>query len=200
MQHQTEQDRAESGENEQEGMWLRVAGRAFQWYCISRAVFTLSAQVYSDELLGDWNGSRDMELLPVKGVAYKKELAEEQHITFADINLLLELVGRFDLVQLDYRLWHSFIRNFDRLNTLFYVAPDDYFHEHKDLARRHVGLPVRRLLDLRGTAILFGRERVPYSRLEAAGWEKQQIEWISPCIANRCRFRLHRVGPLNRGL
>ncbi len=170
-----------------------LVNRAYQFYCVSRAALP-NDSIRSSTKLRARAIARNHHYLTDTSRLYPESALDP-----ATVDALAELLGRFDGIQWDHRSWRNVIEAFDRPYSLFFVAPDTYFSEHKGIAAKHARLLVDSLLHLRGKAVIFGRERVPYARLEAAGWEKRKIDWFPPCPPNPHMFQVYKVWGILKG-
>lgn len=175
-----------SGEND-------LVNRAYQFYCVSRAALA------TDTTASWYKGYADEVDRVRRGLIKAYEMLPSPKIEPSTIDAVAEIIARFDLVQLDNRSWRSILKVYDREQSCFYVGPDTYFAHNTGTAAKDCAKLVDSLLHLRGTAVLFGRERAPYARLEAAGWEKRKIEWSPPCPPNPHRYHVYRDGPKLKG-
>ena len=103
----------------------------------------------------------------------------------AGIERLKDVHYRIRRVQVENLSWQELLNKYDRLNTLFYLDPPyiretriDGGYEHELTNADHEKL-VKTLLNITGKAVLSGYSHPLYTPLEAAGWQKIEIESLA---------------------
>jgi DNA adenine methylase len=107
------------------------------------------------------------------------------------IERLPEAHSRMQDAQIENQDFRKIIKAYDRKSTFFYLDPpyimdtrhgnDKYNHEMSD--KDHKDL-ISLLLDLKGKALISGYNHRIYSKLEKAGWNKQEFIKISYAAAS----------------
>jgi len=109
----------------------------------------------------------------------------------AGIERLPEITKRIRKTQIEYLPWQEVIRRYDRAQTLFYLDPPyvpstrtNGKYEHEMSLAEHTAM-VDALLTLAGNEVLSGYAHDVYLPLEAAGWERVEIEVVAHSSTTR---------------
>lgn len=111
----------------------------------------------------------------------------------AGIDRLTEVARRIRKVQVENLPWHDVLTRYDRENTLYYLdppyVPDSRVngqYEYEMTSDDHTHL-VKRLLMLKGHAVLSGYRHSIYEPLEDSGWKRIDIDVIASTSKNRAK-------------
>lgn len=155
--------------------------RAYQWYYVAHRSLTPT----SSDRIAVIRKERP-------GIAPSESIFDG--VDTDDVPDLEAIIARFNMLQVDMWRWQEFILRFDSPDTLHFAAPDAYLAQQKGIAGRYSRELVDLLLRVEGGAVLFGRRRAAYARLEAAGWDCEPIEWDAPCNMKPEQYRLLKIG------